>query len=94
MIFNLQTYYKCSSTNDDYHGRGPGSSPPPPGFRSDYYSGSGSDSGNCGGTSTGDSCGANRGTSSTSSGFGRNAGGFWTGAAAGGLLGYMFGNRK
>ncbi|ODM98944.1 Store-operated calcium entry-associated regulatory factor [Orchesella cincta] len=89
---NEQTRQR-SNTNDDYPRRpGPGtgsSSPPPPGFRSDY--GTGNDGGYASG---GDSCHANSQGSSSGSGMGRNAGGFWTGAAAGGLLGYMFGNRN
>ncbi|XP_060082432.1 store-operated calcium entry-associated regulatory factor-like isoform X1 [Ylistrum balloti] len=59
------------------------SQPPPPGFRQDYMPG-------------GDSC---SGSSYYSGGHtnytrpGNMGGGFWTGAATGGLLGYMFGNR-
>ena len=79
----------CSSTNDDYPGRpggsggGGSSNPPPPGFRSDYYPSG----------SSGDSCGS-QARGSAGSGGGVPGGGFWTGAATGGLLGYMFGSRK
>jgi len=54
------------------------SAPPPPGFRSDY-------------TDYGDSCSGGtsaRGSSSTS------GPGFYSGMAAGGLMGYLFGNRN
>jgi len=92
-----------SRTSDDFSGRPP---PPPPGFRQDYFpnsgsGGSGGGGGFFGGSSSndyGDSCGA--GTRPTYQGTrtqGANlpgAGGFWTGAATGGLLGYMFGNRN
>jgi len=96
-----------SRTSDDFSGRPP---PPPPGFRQDYYpnSGSGGSGGGGGGffgggsssNDFGDSCGAGtrpnyQGT--RTQGAGANlpgAGGFWTGAATGGLLGYMFGARN
>ncbi|XP_006813921.1 store-operated calcium entry-associated regulatory factor-like [Saccoglossus kowalevskii] len=58
-----------------------GGGPPPPGFRSDYMPGGG--------------CSANYGGSTGSTGStGTGGGGFWTGAATGGILGYMFGNRN
>ncbi|XP_069128119.1 store-operated calcium entry-associated regulatory factor-like [Argopecten irradians] len=58
------------------------SQPPPPGFRQDYMPGGASCSGSSqygGHTNYGQP--------------GNTGGGFWTGAATGGLLGYMFGNR-
>ncbi|OWF35556.1 store-operated calcium entry-associated regulatory factor-like [Mizuhopecten yessoensis] len=63
-----------------------GSQPPPPGFRQDYMPG-------------GDSCSGSSYYSGGQTNYGNHArpgntgGGFWTGAATGGLLGYMFGNR-
>lgn len=77
-----------STTNDDFGGYPSGDSrptfypnaPPPPGFRSEFTQGA---------PAAGASCGA-RPSNEGSTG----AGGFWTGAATGGLLGYMFGNRN
>jgi len=73
-----------SRSNDDFpddHGR----RPPPPGFRPNYFgSGSGTD----------DSCGRNTFSGSSSTSSAPAGGGFWTGAATGGLLGYMFGARN
>lgn len=59
----------------------PRDDPPPYGFRPEYTGGH-SDS----------SYGCNTGHSSTGMGAG-TGGGFWTGAATGGILGYLFGNR-
>ncbi|CAL8132530.1 unnamed protein product [Orchesella dallaii] len=78
-----------SNTNNDFPRRpGPGAgNPPPPGFRQDFYGdgGAGNDGGFSGGT--GGSCNANANAQGSSDG----AGGFWTGAAAGALGGYMLG---
>lgn len=95
-----------STTNEDYPSGGGGggygwqnpSAPPPPGsgggtggggnygFNTDYTDGA-----SCGGRNRSDHSRASgaAGASGASSG-----GGFWTGAATGGLLGYMFGNRN
>ena len=80
-----------STTSDDFGGYPGGdpyranAPPPPPGFRTDFM-------GQNSGVPPGASCG---GQQSGFSGSGRTGtGGFWTGAATGGLLGYMFGNRK
>lgn len=61
-------------------GGGPsgGGSPPPPGFNPSYGAGA--------------SCGSG-GASTGGMGMGMGSGGFWTGAAAGGLMGYLMGNR-
>lgn len=64
-------------------GGGGGGSPPPPGFRPEYHP---------------DSCSGTTGSSSSTGragggGGGLGGGNFWTGAAAGGLMGYLFGNR-
>lgn len=96
-----------STTNEDYPSGGGGgygwhapSAPPPPG------SGGGSGGGGTYGFNPdytdGASCGRNRnnhsrssfGASGASGASGSGGGGFWTGAATGGLLGYMFGNRN
>jgi len=73
-----------SSTSDDYPGSSPGAggwSDPNTGYgNSQGYGGAGYDS--CGGGAR------RRGTGAG------GYGGFWTGAATGGLLGYMFGNRN
>ncbi|XP_071510963.1 store-operated calcium entry-associated regulatory factor-like [Diadema antillarum] len=71
-------------------GPGGGGGPPPPGFRSDNYPGD-----SCSG-SQGYSQGYSQGTyrAPGTGGGGVGGGGFWTGAAAGGLLGYLFGNRN
>ncbi|ELT97879.1 hypothetical protein CAPTEDRAFT_219816 [Capitella teleta] len=61
---------------------GPRGSPPPYGFRDDYSQGGGGCSDTYGGQSySSGTPGANAG------------GGFWTGAATGGLMGYLFGSR-
>lgn len=75
-----------SPTNSDYpDGRGgPGTRPPPPGFNPSYYPNSGADA-------PGESCSAGAGAQRQQ---GPAAGGFWTGAATGGFLGYLFGARK
>lgn len=78
-----------SSTNQDYPDhRGPGSSPPPPGFRRNYYPDQSND------FSGSDSCSGGASSSRRAGGGLGGAGGFWTGAATGGLLGYMFGARN
>jgi len=79
-----------SRTNDDYpDGRGGGGqAPPPPGFRPNYYGSSNT------GDTFGDSCSAGAGAGARTARPGSSGGGFWTGAATGGLLGYMFGNRN
>lgn len=61
-------------------GGGGGGMPPPPGFRPTYQ--------------TDASCGAARGYGSAGGSAGLGGGSFWTGAATGGLLGYMFGSRN
>jgi len=61
--------------------RSNGSGAPPPGFRPEYYS-----------SGSGASCGRSSYYSQGSS-MGSGGGGFWTGAATGGILGYMMGNR-
>ncbi|CAH2301555.1 store-operated calcium entry-associated regulatory factor [Pelobates cultripes] len=58
----------------------PGYSPPPPGFKSDF-TGSSAGYGGLGGTSTFGSGGT-------------QGPGFWTGLGTGGVLGYLFGNRR
>lgn len=65
------------------HQTGRGDNPPPYGFRQEYMPGS-SDS--CYGSST--SSGAYAGTHNNTA---NQGGGFWSGAATGGLLGYLFG---
>lgn len=70
---------------DPYHANAP---PPPAGFRSEFAPNTGSPFGaSCGGEQAG------FGSTAAGGRPGSGAGGFWTGAAAGGLLGYMFGNR-
>uniref|UniRef100_A0A8C5M256 Store-operated calcium entry-associated regulatory factor n=1 Tax=Leptobrachium leishanense TaxID=445787 RepID=A0A8C5M256_9ANUR len=56
------------------------SAPPPPGFKSDFAGSTGS----CGGVPGG----------STFAGRGSQGPGFWTGLGTGGVLGYLFGNRR
>ncbi|CAL4157637.1 unnamed protein product, partial [Meganyctiphanes norvegica] len=96
-----------STTNEDYpsgggNGGGYGwhnpSAPPPPG--SDGGAGGGGTYGFNPDYTDGASCGRNRSNFNSRSAFGGSGasgsggGGFWTGAATGGLLGYMFGNRN
>lgn len=79
--FGLIFYY-FSTTNDDF-GSFPGSgqqAPPPPGFRSDFFTNPNPTAAGCG--------------QAGSAGTRGPATGFWTGAATGGILGYMFGRRK
>ncbi|KZS11759.1 store-operated calcium entry-associated regulatory factor [Daphnia magna] len=86
--------FQSSTTSDDfggypggdpYHANAP---PPPAGFRSEFAPNTGSPFGaSCGGEQAG------FGSTAAGGRPGSGAGGFWTGAAAGGLLGYMFGNR-
>lgn len=86
--FNLFYYFLTSTTNDDFGGYpgGDQQAPPPAGFRPDLFSSAhprnfpGSNAG-CGGQS------GNTGSTGPATGF-------WTGAATGGILGYMFGRRK
>ena len=72
-----------SSTDEDYRGQSPGA-----GGWADPNRGS-SQYGNTGGYPGQDSCAGARQRGTGAGG----GGGFWTGAATGGLLGYMFGNR-
>lgn len=80
----MNIVYCFSPTNDDYPDNrgGPGTRPPPPGFNPSYYPNTG--------TGFSDSCSGGSARQSQ----GPAGGGFWTGAATGGLLGYLFGNRK
>lgn len=88
--------FLLSTTSDDFNGYPGGdpyraNAPPPPGFRSEFSNFTPN-----AGSPYGASCGegqAGFGSRPESSRTSTGAGGFWTGAAAGGLLGYMFGNR-
>ncbi|XP_068204259.1 store-operated calcium entry-associated regulatory factor-like [Palaemon carinicauda] len=82
-----------SSTSDDYPAGGGGGGGGGPGYGW-FGQGGNNQHGNYPGGNYADgnaSC-RNRGANAGGGGAG-GAGGFWTGAAAGGLLGYMFGNR-
>lgn len=81
---NARTPDGRSRSNDDFNDQDR-RRPPPPGFRQDFF-----DSG----TGGSDSCGGSYSRSTGAGLGGSGAGGFWTGAATGGLLGYMMGNRK
>ena len=88
--------FLLSTTSDDFNGYPGGdpyreNAPQPPGFRSEFSNFTPN-----AGSPYGASCGegqAGFGSRPESSRTSTGAGGFWTGAAAGGLLGYMFGNR-
>merc|ERR1712107_543583 len=76
-----------SSTNEDYGSGYPGAGGWSDPNRGNNYGGGGGNNYYGGGS---DSCGCRRQRGTGAGGMG---GGFWTGAATGGLLGYMFGNR-
>ncbi|BFZ16803.1 hypothetical protein BsWGS_19842 [Bradybaena similaris] len=87
IILVMYFIYKVCIAPNDYTAEGYGRQQPPPyGFRPEYMPGQGPP------PPTYDSCGAhgyaNTGFASAPPG---NAGGFWTGAASGGLLGYLLG---
>ncbi|KAH9396577.1 Store-operated calcium entry-associated regulatory factor [Tyrophagus putrescentiae] len=75
--------HSSSTTNDDYPSAPP--QPPPAGFRSEYFGG---DSGaSCSGSASSSSYGPRTQTRSSGPGF-------FSGMAAGGLMGYLFGSSR